>query len=104
MRRLLLLGCMLGLSAVAEVPRYDVEGYCEKLKKVSGGSDMIYNSCIDMEQDAYNNLKPNWAIYPEETKKYCNRLGEVSGGAYSILETCIDMELEESSNKSKFEF
>ncbi len=104
MKKLLLLACFFSLSANAEIPRYDVEGYCKSVKEVSGGSDMIYNGCIDMEQEAYNSLKPNWERYTEKTKKYCNDVGKVSGGSYTILEGCIDMELEESNNKSKFEF
>lgn len=87
-----------------EMPRYDPEAYCQQVANVSGGSSMIFNGCIDMEQQSYNNLKSVWASIPNRTKNYCDKVASVAGGSYSILEGCIDMELEAASSSKEFQF
>ncbi|MDV7341791.1 hypothetical protein RYZ26_19480 [Terasakiella sp. A23] len=88
----------------SELPRYDVNGHCENVSKVSGGSNMIFNSCIDMEQKAYVNIKTTWSETPQKTQSHCDQVGKVSGGSYSILESCIKMEMRANKNKKKFEY
>ena len=63
MKRSVVVGTMSAFSATAcfaDPPRYPVEQYCREVADVSGGSAMIFNTCIDMEQAAYDNLKRNW--------------------------------------------
>lgn len=86
------------------VPRYDVAGYCQTVSDVSGGSAMIYNGCVDMEQIAYNGLKARGSSIPSRVRSYCDEVGRVSGGSYSILEGCIAMETEAANGTSTFKY
>lgn len=89
---------------VGEIPRYDVNAYCENVKEFSGGSNQIYNSCIDAQQEAYNSLKRTYSMVPVETAEYCDEVAEFSGGSYQILKTCIEQENTASSGKKKFKY
>lgn len=86
------------------IPRYDVAGYCQTVSDASGGSAMIYNGCVDMEQTAYNGLKARWGSIPSRVRSYCDEVGRVSGGSYSILEGCITMETEAANGTSTFTY
>ena len=103
-----LLFALLAFSALgahaSEMPRYNPEGYCQQVTDVSGGSSMIFNGCIDMEQRSYNNLKRTWASIPSRTKSYCDDVAKVAGGSYSILEGCIDLEADAASSNKGFQF
>ena len=88
----------------AQIPRYDVESYCKSVADMSGGSSMIFNGCIEMEQEAYDDIKQIWLNLSQKQKKYCDEVGQVSGGSYSILKGCLDMEMEASSSTPKFKY
>lgn len=94
-----------GMSAHAsEIPRYNPEAYCRQVANVSGGSSMIFNGCLDMEQESYNNLKRIWVSIPNRTKEYCHEVASISGRSYSILEGCIDMEIDSIRSNKTFQF
>lgn len=100
-----LAGILASGSAVADtIPRYDPPAYCKSVSEVSGGSQMIFNGCIEMEQDAYNELKSSWSALPSKTQSYCDEVARVSGGSYSIFKGCVDMETEASGNQPGFKF
>jgi len=86
------------------VPRYDVPNYCKEVSDISGGSSMIYNSCIEMEQDAYDGLKSQWESIPSRTRDYCDEVGRVSGGSYSILKSCVEMETDAAGETPEFRY
>lgn len=65
---------------------------------------MIFNGCIDMEQQAYDALKQYWATLPARPRNYCNEVAKVTGGSYSILEGCIEMETEAAGAQKSFEY
>jgi len=92
------------LASAQSVPRYDPAAYCAKVSEVSGGSKMIYNGCLKMEQEAYDTLKISWGSVPDRTKTYCDEVARVSGPSYSILKGCIDMESEASNTTPEFKF
>lgn len=95
----------LALSAQAQtIPRYDVEDYCQQVAEVSGGSAMIFNGCMDMEQQAYNALKPDWAQIPSKSRNYCDEVAKVSGGSYGILKGCMDMETDAAKAPRSFDY
>ncbi|CUI51157.1 Uncharacterised protein [Alcaligenes faecalis] len=96
--------CMSSTAHAAELPRYDPNSYCESVSAVSGGSAIITNECIKMEQTAYNHLKRMWDSVPSKTSTYCDRVARTTGGSYSILESCIAMEISESGAPQKFQF
>lgn len=93
-------------SAYAQqMPRYDVNGYCRQVSDVGGGSDVIYNGCIDMEQQAYNKRKAEWSSLPQKTRSYCDEVARVGGGgSYSILDGCIDMEVGAAGSTPAFKY
>lgn len=91
-------------AAAQSLPRYDVEAYCQQVADVSGGSSMIYNGCIKMEQEAYNDLKASWSAISSTTKSYCDEVARVSDGSYSILKGCIEMESDAASNTPEFKY
>lgn len=108
-RSLLVIACSTLLSsaaAAAEIPRYDAEGHCKRVSSIGGSSSaMIENSCMDMEQTAYNKLKSIWASIPERARTHCSSVAErVGGGSYSLLESCIDLESKEASRSRKFQY
>lgn len=95
----------LALPARAQsIPRYNVEGYCQQVADVSGGSAMIFNGCMDMEQQAYNALKPVWARIPDKSRSYCDEVAKVSGGSYGILKGCMDMETNAANAPRSFDY
>ncbi|QND35793.1 hypothetical protein HB772_29085 (plasmid) [Sinorhizobium meliloti] len=108
--RILLMAAIAAAVAISssayaqEVPRYDVPGYCQGVANVSGGSSMIYNGCIDMEQEAYDSLKLFWSATPSRARNYCDEVARVSGSSYSILKGCLDMESDAASNTQEFKY
>ncbi|MBO9428194.1 hypothetical protein [Sulfitobacter sp. R18_1] len=101
------LGLLLSFSSAAEagsIPRYGVEAYCQEVSDFGGGSAMLYNGCIDMEQTAYNGLKSAWSRIPAATQSYCDEVASFGGGSYALLEGCIEMELGAASSPGKFKY
>lgn len=94
----------LASPVVAEIPRYNAEGYCQQVAAVSGSSAMIFKGCMDMEQQSYNTLKPIWSRIPAQSKSYCDDVSRVSGGSYSILQGCIEMEAVASNATRTFKY
>ena len=77
-----------------QIPRYDAAAYCRQLSDTGGGSAVVYNGCMEMEQNAYNKRKPQWPSIPEKTRSYCDSLARMGGGgSYTVLDGCIDMEV-----------
>jgi hypothetical protein len=95
----------LSFSAYAnELPRYDVPASCQEVANFGGGSHQIYNSCIQMEQQAYNNLKNRWAGIPNDIRGSCIEVASFGGNSYQILESCIQMEQGAADNPETFSF
>lgn len=63
---------------------------------------MIFDSCIGMEQQAYDKLKRNWFSIPARTQSYCDEVGCAGGQSNSILESCIGMEMDAAGNSPAF--
>lgn len=91
-------------AAAQSIPRYDVPGHCNQVADVGGGSSMIYNGCIKLEQEAYDSLKSAWSGIPSRTRSYCDEVGQAGGGSYSILKGCVDMESDAAANTEEFKF
>lgn len=86
------------------LPRYDVDKYCRSVSDMSGGSQMIFNGCIELEQDAYDDLKPQWAQMPPKARSYCGQVAEMGGGSYSLLSGCIELERDEAARPKQFQY
>lgn len=65
---------------------------------------MIFNGCMDMEQQSYNSLKPVWAQISARSRSYCDEVARVSGGSYGILEGCLDMETDAANSTPSFKY
>jgi hypothetical protein len=93
-------------DVAADMPRYDAEAHCEEVAAFGGErSAMLYNSCVDMEQSAYNGLKEVWQTLPAATQSHCNDVASFgSPGSYTLLESCVDMETNAANNQSEFSF
>lgn len=97
---LALAGAMLaGLAAPAaatDMPRYDVDAHCRAVAEFGGSySAVMENGCFDLEQQAYDALKPHWNELPEAMREHCDEVARLGGdGSYSMLKGCIDLELE----------
>lgn len=87
------------------LPRYDVDAYCDEVMEFGGGSMMIRNGCIEMEQTSYNQLKQIWGGLSARTRSYCDEVARFSGGgSYSTLDGCVEMETNAASAPSAFEY
>lgn len=88
----------------SELPRYDVPAGCQEVANFGGGSHQIYNSCIQMEQAAYNNLKDRWESIAVGIRRSCIDVASFGGSSYQILESCIQMEEGAAGNPETFSF
>jgi hypothetical protein len=100
----LLLTCLAIRAQAQTIPSYDVEVYCRQVADVSGGSAMVFNGCIDMEQQSYDVLKTLWAQLPGNSRNYCDEVARISGGSYGILQGCIEIETDAASSPRSFEY
>jgi hypothetical protein len=93
-------------GVAADMPRYEAEAHCEEVAAFGGEkSAMLYNSCVDMEQSAYNELKEVWQTVPAATQTHCDDVASFgSHGSYSLLESCVDMKTRAAENQSEFSF
>ncbi|MBB3185739.1 hypothetical protein FHR95_003332 [Halomonas fontilapidosi] len=94
------------LASAQQIPRFDVETHCEQVASFGGDfSNTLYNSCVDMEQSAYNGLKGPWASLPANVRNHCHDVASFGGpGSYTLLESCVQMEVSAGSNRSQFSF
>lgn len=95
----------MAMAQDASMPRFDVENHCQQVAEMSGGSHMIYNGCMDMEQSAYDGLKGRWGGLPDRVRSHCRQVAEVGGGgSYSTLQGCVQMEMEAADNPKSFQY
>lgn len=95
---------MTGPALASDIPRYDPPEYCKSVSEFGGGSAMIYNGCMQMEQEAYDSLKRIWSRLPAKTKNYCDEVARFGDRSYAIMKGCIDMEGEAASSTPEFRF
>ncbi|MQX45738.1 hypothetical protein [Sinorhizobium medicae] len=86
------------------MPHYDVAAYCEQVSSAGGGSAMIYNSCVEMEQEAYDRRKASWSALSARAQSYCDEVARAGGASYSILDSCLDMETEAQQSVPEFKY
>jgi hypothetical protein len=88
---------ILALPSVAqaqELPRFDVQAHCRQVAAFGGAmSQSLLGSCVDMEQSAYDGLKPTWHQLPDAARSHCLMVARFGGpGSYSLLQSCLQME------------
>lgn len=96
----------LATAQADQIPRFDVETHCEQVAGFGGDySSTMYNSCIDQEQGAYNNLKGQWGSLSSRIQDHCEQVAGFGGpGSYTMLESCVQMESSAANNRSEFSF
>lgn len=89
-------------ASAQEMPRFDVEAYCKKIANFSGSYSAVTDeSCFDMEQSSYDNLKRSWSELPSKMREYCTKIAKFGGGgSYMTLESCIEMESDSAGKNS----
>jgi len=92
------------IAIAQSIPRYNPEAYCKQVADISGGSAMIFNGCMEMEQDAYDKRKAGWSSISGQAASYCDEVARVSGGSYMILDGCLDMEADAMATTPSFQF
>lgn len=97
---------LMSFPAWADLPIYDVKGHCESVAAFGGSpSQSILNGCLNMEQSAYNRLKPVWDTLPTAMKNHCDQVATFGGGgSYSILSGCVDQEISAAKANETFRF
>ncbi len=92
-------------ASAQSIPRYNPAAHCEVVADTASGSRVIYNGCMQMEQEAYNDLKGSWSELSAKTRSHCDKVARSGGkGTYAILKGCIDMEAEAAADEPEFEF
>ncbi|MDO5606738.1 MAG: hypothetical protein Q4G25_16415 [Paracoccus sp. (in: a-proteobacteria)] len=92
--------------AMSEMPRFDVEGYCEKIAGFGGTySAEMYNFCVESEQASYNDLKSRWDNFPAAAQEHCRKIASFgSPGSYEMLKFCIEEETRAATQKKTFSY
>ncbi|MFO7596648.1 MAG: hypothetical protein R6W92_09930 [Desulfocurvibacter africanus] len=91
-------------ASAGDIPKYDVDAYCRSVAQAGDNSNTLYNSCIDMEQMAYDGLKASKDQVPDKTASQCDSVARSIGGSYMILMGCIDQEMQATINKKVFQY
>lgn len=89
-------------DASKAIPHYDPDEYCEQVAGAGGSySEETKQSCIEMEQQAYDSLKETWDDVPDKMQKYCDDVASSGGtSSYETLKSCIEQE-EEAAEKNR---
>lgn len=98
---------LLSAPALArELSRFDVNRQCDEIASFGGSySEMTKQGCMQMEQQAYNQLKPAWGSIPEAMQTLCLEIASFGGpGSYSTLQGCIQMEQSAAATNRNTEF
>lgn len=106
MKRILLTAALLPAFAMADVPKFDVQQYCDVIAN-SGGttSEMIRSGCFEQEQNSYNKVKGIWNQLTPSMQSYCTTIASSGGNSsYMILDGCISQELNSKSSNKGFQF
>ncbi|TAJ90421.1 hypothetical protein [Reyranella sp.] len=92
--------------AWADMPIYDVKKHCDAVAAFGGTpSQSILNGCLNMEQSAYDRLKPVWNTLPTAMQNHCDQVATFGGGgSYSLLSGCVDQEISAAKANENFRF
>src|SRR5580693_6951226 len=90
----------------AVVPKYDVKEHCKGIAGFGGTfSEMVMDSCLGMEQTAYNKLKNHWGKIAAPIRIHCDEIARFGGvGSYTVFESCVEMETGAAKKNSVSEF
>ena len=95
------------VTALAQdLPRFDVQVHCQRLAGLGGlMSQSVFGICMDVEQAAYDGLKPTWQALPSAVREHCLSLASLGGlGSYAVLKTCIQVEVDAGKQNQQRQF
>jgi hypothetical protein len=80
--------------ALAAAPHFDAKAHCDAVARFGGGfSETLMDSCMNMEQSAYDAVRSSYDDLPSNLRMHCENVAKFGGpGSYSLLKSCIDME------------
>jgi hypothetical protein len=83
----------LAFAAGATLPTVNVESMCQSEKSAAPpGSEVAdFQSCVNDERKALNELRRNWARYPIKARATCVTPNGISI-SYVELQTCLEMQ------------
>jgi hypothetical protein len=83
----------LAFAAGATLPTVNVESMCQSEKSAAPpGSEVAdFQSCVNDERKALNELRRNWARYPIKARATCATPNGISI-SYVELQTCLEMQ------------
>lgn len=89
------IACPNAIQSSNGIPRFDVAAHCRQISSTGGSpSEVIYGSCMEIEQSAYNQMKPSWTSIPSSIQDHCTTIAKIGGsGSYTILQSCIEQEI-----------
>lgn len=70
------------------IPRYDVDGLCQRTAGARGGAP-AKNQCVQQEQAEYDLLKLYWKTYRPEIRKRCLDTVKAPLQTYGGLARCL---------------
>jgi hypothetical protein len=86
------------------LPDYDPEKFCKKQSATVGGGNFLLKACLEQEQEAYDQIKAQWASLDKKTTQQCRQMANLIGGSYFMLHACIEQELASAEEVGKFKF
>lgn len=100
------LALLIAPAAFAEMPDYNVKAHCKQVASFGGPqSEVLLQSCYQMEQSAYDELKPSWDELPAPLRAHCTRVAAFGGpGSFALLQSCVQMESQSATDNDKFQF
>ncbi|AMM17513.1 hypothetical protein AX768_25270 [Burkholderia sp. PAMC 28687] len=95
-----------GTSDNHSMPYYDPDKMCEHLNNFGGHpSQMMFQQCMQNEQDAYDAIKLRIASLPSQSISTCQHVTEFGGfPSYAMLDECLKNESHSQENNSSFQF
>ena len=83
----------LAFAAGATLPTVNVESMCQSEKSAAPpGSEVAdFQSCVNDERKALNELRQKWARYPIKARATCAAVNGISI-SYVELQTCLEMQ------------
>src|ERR1700757_4373571 len=87
-----LLNLPLAAHAADPLPKFDIDKNCKAEVAVNAGVGETLESCTHDEQQAVQELTPQWDHYRQEDKTTCIREAALDGTpSYVELQTCLEI-------------
>ena len=82
-------------AAAENLPRFDPAAFCVRVAAAATAIrvEHAYQNCMEIEQEGYDALKPQWSDLSEEIRRTCTAVASYeTNGSYQILDGCVKAE------------